>query len=177
MSIIINLLDWQEFKVGNKTRTAVRDLTLNMYEGQITVLLGHNGAGKTTTLSMLTGYWTSNIQLACNLYNVQWELLWGLHAIGLFPPTSGRAYISGYDICQDMPLIRQSLGLCPQHDVLFDDLTVREHLLFYAQVPIFLSCKSQSVWLFVWVNICSDSDICVIFVSSKTSAKKKFLKK
>lgn len=53
---------------------------------------------------------------------------------GLFPPTSGRAYISGYDICQDMALIRRSLGLCPQHDVLFDNLTVREHLLFYAQV-------------------------------------------
>lgn len=104
----------KEFKVGNKTRNAVRDLTLNMYEGQITVLLGHNGAGKTTTLSMLTG---------------------------LFPPTSGRAYISGYDICQDMALIRQSLGLCPQHDVLFDDLTVREHLLFYAQLKDY--CKEK----------------------------------
>lgn len=45
----------QEFRVSNKTRQAVRDLTLNMFEGQITVLLGHNGAGKTTTLSMLTG--------------------------------------------------------------------------------------------------------------------------
>ncbi|XP_008939234.1 PREDICTED: ATP-binding cassette sub-family A member 3-like, partial [Merops nubicus] len=42
------------FKVGNKTKEAVKDLTVNMYEGQITVLLGHNGAGKTTTLSMLT---------------------------------------------------------------------------------------------------------------------------
>uniref|UniRef100_A0A673NB84 ATP-binding cassette sub-family A member 3-like n=1 Tax=Sinocyclocheilus rhinocerous TaxID=307959 RepID=A0A673NB84_9TELE len=95
------------FKVGNKTKEAVRDLTLNMFEGQITVLLGHNGAGKTTTLSMLTG---------------------------LFPPSSGRAYINGYDICQDMALIRRSLGLCPQHDVLFDNLTVREHLLFYTQL-------------------------------------------
>uniref|UniRef100_A0A4W5QJ68 ABC transporter domain-containing protein n=1 Tax=Hucho hucho TaxID=62062 RepID=A0A4W5QJ68_9TELE len=97
----------KEFKVGNKTRQAVKDLTVNMFEGQITVLLGHNGAGKTTTLSMLTG---------------------------LFPPSSGRAYINGYDICQDMALIRHSLGLCPQHDVLFDNLTVREHLLFYTQV-------------------------------------------
>lgn len=34
---------------------AVNDLSLNLYEGQITVLLGHNGAGKTTTLSILTG--------------------------------------------------------------------------------------------------------------------------
>lgn len=35
-----------------------------------------------------------------------------------------------------MALIRRSLGLCPQHDVLFDNLTVVEHLLFYAQVLI-----------------------------------------
>uniref|UniRef100_A0A8D0GV65 ABC transporter domain-containing protein n=1 Tax=Sphenodon punctatus TaxID=8508 RepID=A0A8D0GV65_SPHPU len=93
------------FKVGSKTKEAVRDLTLNMYEGQITVLLGHNGAGKTTTLSMLTG---------------------------LYPPTSGQAYINGYEISQDMVLIRKSLGLCPQHDVLFDNMTVAEHLRFYS---------------------------------------------
>lgn len=55
-------------------------------------------------------------------------------ALGLFPPTSGRAYISGYEVSQDMDQIRKSLGLCPQHDVLFDDLTVAEHLYFYAQV-------------------------------------------
>uniref|UniRef100_A0A8C3Y8A5 ATP binding cassette subfamily A member 3 n=1 Tax=Catharus ustulatus TaxID=91951 RepID=A0A8C3Y8A5_CATUS len=93
------------FKVGNKTKEAVKDLTVNMYEGQITVLLGHNGAGKTTTLSMLTG----------------------LHS-----PTGGQAYINGYEISQDMVLIRRSLGLCPQHDVLFDNMTVEEHLHFYA---------------------------------------------
>lgn len=49
-------------------KEAVKDLTVNMYEGQITVLLGHNGAGKTTTLSMLTG--RSRV------------LLWGWHGAG-----------------------------------------------------------------------------------------------
>lgn len=39
----------------NKNKIAVNNLNLNMYEGQITVLLGHNGAGKTTTMSMLSG--------------------------------------------------------------------------------------------------------------------------
>nr|XP_006979007.1 phospholipid-transporting ATPase ABCA3 [Peromyscus maniculatus bairdii]XP_015853164.1 phospholipid-transporting ATPase ABCA3 [Peromyscus maniculatus bairdii] len=95
------------FQVGNKDKVGIRDLNLNLYEGQITVLLGHNGAGKTTTMSMLTG---------------------------LFPPTSGHAYIHGYEISQDMVQIRKSLGLCPQHDVLFDNLTVAEHLYFYAQL-------------------------------------------
>lgn len=61
--------------------------------------------------------------------------LWVFYlAVGLFPPTSGRAYINGYEISQDMVQIRRSLGLCPQHDVLFDNLTVAEHLYFYAQV-------------------------------------------
>ncbi|XP_078519131.1 phospholipid-transporting ATPase ABCA3 [Lissotriton helveticus] len=108
----------KEFKMGNKIKEAVGDLTLNMYEGQITVLLGHNGAGKTTTLSMLTG---------------------------LYPPTSGQAYINGYNISRDMVLIRKSLGLCPQHDVLFDNMTVEEHLRFYSGLKGFdpLKCPKE----------------------------------
>lgn len=38
---------------------------------------------------------------------------------GLFPPTSGYALIYGNDIRTDMDMIRQSLGMCPQHNVLF----------------------------------------------------------
>lgn len=40
---------------GRDKKVAVAGMTLNMYEGQITALLGHNGAGKTTTMSLLTG--------------------------------------------------------------------------------------------------------------------------
>lgn len=39
----------------NTTKVAVKDLSLNLYKGQITVLLGHNGAGKSTMLSILSG--------------------------------------------------------------------------------------------------------------------------
>ena len=42
---------------------AVAGTSLNMYEGQITVLLGHNGAGKTTTMSMLTGKYQNDLEL------------------------------------------------------------------------------------------------------------------
>lgn len=39
---------------------------------------------------------------------------------GLFPPTSGTVYIKGMDIRYDMDTIRRTLGVCPQHNVLFD---------------------------------------------------------
>ncbi|XP_039428807.1 phospholipid-transporting ATPase ABCA3-like [Culex pipiens pallens] len=94
-------------KVFNRSNVAVHGLNLNMYEDQITILLGHNGAGKTTTMSMLTG---------------------------MFSPTSGTAYLSGHDIRTDIEGVRQSLGLCPQHNVLFDELTVSEHLRFFARL-------------------------------------------
>lgn len=39
---------------------------------------------------------------------------------GIFPPTSGTAYIYSLDIRKHMDTIRNSLGMCPQHNVLFD---------------------------------------------------------
>lgn len=53
---------------------------------------------------------------------------------GLFPPTSGSATIYGHDIRTEMGEIRKNLGMCPQHNVLFDRLTVEEHLWFYSRL-------------------------------------------
>lgn len=39
---------------------------------------------------------------------------------GLLPPTSGTAYVLGWDIRCDIDSIRKTLGMCPQHNVLFD---------------------------------------------------------
>lgn len=89
------------------SKSAVSKLNLNIFEDQITVLLGHNGAGKTTTMSMLTG---------------------------MFPPSSGTAYLNGKDIRTEIDEARSSLGLCPQHNVLFDELTVKEHIIFFARL-------------------------------------------
>ncbi|CAI5799096.1 phospholipid-transporting ATPase ABCA7 [Podarcis lilfordi] len=88
-------------------KIAVNGLSLDFYEGQITSFLGHNGAGKTTTMSILTG---------------------------LLPPSSGTAYVMGRDICSDMDIIRRTMGVCPQHNVLFDILTVEEHIWFYGRL-------------------------------------------
>ncbi|XP_047424587.1 retinal-specific phospholipid-transporting ATPase ABCA4a isoform X2 [Mugil cephalus] len=90
---------------GSSYKPAIDGLSINFYESQITAFLGQNGAGKTTTMSILTG---------------------------MFPPTSGTATIYGKDIRKEMDTIRLSLGMCPQHNILFQHMTVAEHILFYA---------------------------------------------
>jgi len=55
-------------------------------------------------------------------------------AAGFLPPSGGTAYINELDMRRDMVKIRENLGLCPQHDVLFDTMTVEEHLTFFARV-------------------------------------------
>ena len=49
---------------------------------------------------------------------------------GLYEATEGSAFYDGYDILDsnNMDKFRAILGICPQHDVLFDDLTIRKHL-------------------------------------------------
>ena len=84
---------------------AVHNFSVNMYKSQIFALLGPNGAGKTTTLSMLTG---------------------------LLPASSGHCSFAGFSVFEQMALTREKLGVCPQHDVLFENLTPREHLEIFA---------------------------------------------
>ena len=63
---------------------------------------------------------------------------------GFFPPTSGTAIVNGFDIRHDIDGVRTSLGLCPQHNILFDDLTVKEHLIFFTKVLLVLFCAAVS---------------------------------
>ena len=88
-------------------KTAVGRVNLNFYKDEIFALLGHNGAGKTTLISMLTG---------------------------LYEATEGNAYYDGDDILigNNMDKFRLKLGICPQHDVLFEDLTIKEHLEMFS---------------------------------------------
>ncbi|GMF24988.1 unnamed protein product [Phytophthora fragariaefolia] len=104
----------KEFSVPGGKKVAVHGLDLKLYEGQITCLLGHNGAGKTTVMSILTG---------------------------VTPPTSGNAWIRGRSVIKDLEKIRQTLGYCPQHSVLYPDLTVKEHLTFYGRLKGFTDPK------------------------------------
>jgi len=51
---------------------------------------------------------------------------------GLLQPTEGSAKVFGIDIFNDMEEVRKILGVCPQHDVLFDFLTPEDHLRLFA---------------------------------------------
>lgn len=92
---------------SKKVVRAVNGISMDIYSGEVFCLLGHNGAGKTTTISMLTG---------------------------LLEITSGDAFILGNSVQGGMKTIRKSLGVCPQHDVLFKRLTVREHMELYCRL-------------------------------------------
>eukprot|EP00074_Homo_sapiens_P110527 XP_024307088.1 ATP-binding cassette sub-family A member 7 isoform X6 [Homo sapiens] len=96
-----------EKRFPGSPQPALRGLSLDFYQGHITAFLGHNGAGKTTTLSILSG---------------------------LFPPSGGSAFILGHDVRSSMAAIRPHLGVCPQYNVLFDMLTVDEHVWFYGRL-------------------------------------------
>lgn len=101
----------KEFLIGgrrpNRRVVAVKRLDLGLAEGEILALLGHNGAGKSTTVSMLTG---------------------------VLPPTEGRVIIHGYDVAQHPEEARRFLGVCPQHDILFDFLSADDHLRLAASL-------------------------------------------
>lgn len=92
---------------GNPEKFAVRGLSLALPPGECFGMLGPNGAGKTSFISMM---------------------------IGLTKPTSGTAYVQGLDIRTHMDGIYTSMGVCPQHDLLWETLTGREHLLFYGRL-------------------------------------------
>nr|XP_014270485.1 ATP-binding cassette sub-family A member 3-like isoform X2 [Halyomorpha halys] len=92
-------------KYGNLT--SLKKLSLNIFSGQITALLGHNGAGKTTTLSILSG---------------------------MLSPTSGSAFYQGYDIFTNLGRFRKDLGLCPQNNLLHPNLKVINQLIFFAML-------------------------------------------
>eukprot|EP00667_Euglena_gracilis_P004814 EG_transcript_4844 len=99
---VMNLV--KEYGVCARHR-AVQGVSFAIEEGGLFALLGHNGAGKTTTISMMSG---------------------------LFPSTEGETFLCGLPISQSLDQIRHKVGICPQHDILWDTLTGRQHLTIFA---------------------------------------------
>lgn len=90
-----------------KTLTAVDALSLSVEAGEVFGLLGPNGAGKTTTIKMLTT---------------------------LLPPTSGKAWVSGFEISRNASDVRRRIGYVPQMISADGSLTGYENLMIFAKL-------------------------------------------
>ena len=119
-------------------KPAVDNISFNVESGEIVGFLGPNGAGKTTTIRMLTGY---------------------------IPPTSGTALIGGYDIFLNSLISKQKIGYMPENVPLYDDMRVREYLLFRAELK---GLRGQDVRKHMneALELCSIKDIKSQMISS-----------
>ncbi|MEE6506940.1 hypothetical protein FKM82_007908 [Ascaphus truei] len=99
----------KSFRKKNDPVEALQGLTFDIYEGQITALLGHSGTGKTTLMNILCG---------------------------LCPPSDGSATIYGHRVTDidEMLEVRKVTGICQQTDIHFDVLTVEENLSVFASL-------------------------------------------
>src|ERR1700754_4343413 len=87
--------------------TAVDGISFEVRKGEIFGFLGANGAGKTTAMRMLCG---------------------------LSIPTGGTATVAGYDVYKQTEQIKRSIGYMSQKFSLYEDLTVKENIRFYAGI-------------------------------------------
>ena len=82
---------------------ALDNINLQIDKGEVVGLLGPNGAGKSTLMKILTSYLT---------------------------PTSGHAFVNGYDVQEDSLKVKQLIGYLPEHNPLYPEMYVKEYLGF-----------------------------------------------
>ncbi|KAH8008895.1 hypothetical protein HPB51_007487 [Rhipicephalus microplus] len=85
----------------------LKDVTLKIFQGHITSVLGRNGAGKSTLLRAI---------------------------VGSVKPDSGTCFVNGMDVRKKKTLVRQSVGYCPQHFALYREMTVEENLWLFGRI-------------------------------------------
>lgn len=86
---------------------AVEQVSFQTQKGEVIGLLGANGAGKSTLIKLL---------------------------IGVLKPTSGEAWVCGFNIKKAPRKVKEQIGYMGQTFLLFEDLTVRENILFYGTI-------------------------------------------
>ena len=97
--------------------TAIDDISLNVDEGEIFGFLGPNGAGKSTTMMILTT---------------------------LLKPTSGNAFVQGFDVTTQAKHVRQNIGFVQQEIGVDEYLTGKENLLFQSRISRIPKNKVES---------------------------------
>ncbi len=86
---------------------AVRDLNLEVRDGEIFGIIGHNGAGKTTTLKMI---------------------------VGLLAPSSGDIEVMNLDMTKNSVEAKRHIGYLPEESPLYENMTVNEYLMFFSEL-------------------------------------------
>ncbi len=102
----MNILEVVNARKEFGSLVAVNDVNLCLEKGQVVGLIGPNGAGKTTLLRILAT---------------------------VLPPTDGNVRVLGYDLKNEYLDIRKCIGFMPDFFNLYDDLTLEECLVFFAQ--------------------------------------------
>lgn len=97
--------------------TAVNNVSFSATKGEVVGFLGPNGAGKTTTMKMLTGF---------------------------LAPTSGTAYVGGYDISEQPLQAKRMFGYLPEGAPSYTDMTVKQFLNFIAEIRGFKAEQKEN---------------------------------
>ena len=101
-----NILQLEQVTGGyNRLKPVIREISFAVSPGEMVGLIGLNGAGKSTTIK---------------------------HILGLLEPTEGTVYIKGTTRQADPEVYRAAYSYVPETPLLYDELTVREHLHFAA---------------------------------------------
>jgi len=102
-----NVIETQELTKVYGEQVAVDHLNLKINEGEVFGFLGPNGAGKTTTLLML---------------------------LGLSEPTSGKAWVCGFDPTREPLKVKRLVGYLAENVGFYDDMNAVQNLLFISRL-------------------------------------------
>ena len=95
------VLELKHLTGGYSKEPVIKDISLNIKEGEIVGLIGLNGAGKSTTIK---------------------------HILGLLRPHSGTIEVRGKTLKEDVEEYRRHLGYIPESPILYEELTLKEHI-------------------------------------------------
>src|SRR6478736_8102277 len=101
------VIEVHDFHKAFADQVAVQGISFRVAPGELLAIIGPNGAGKTTTMRAIAG---------------------------IIPASSGRLSVAGFDVETDAVAAKSRLAFVPDDAPLFHDLTVEEHLSFYASI-------------------------------------------
>ena len=102
--VVIEIKDLTK-SYGN--RSAIKQLNFKIFKGDVVGLLGPNGAGKSTTMKIISGFMS---------------------------PTSGVAFVCGYDVFENPIEVKKRIGYLPETPPLYLEMTVQDYLQYVAEL-------------------------------------------